>query len=173
MKSTMPYASLKEVLMKTGEAIPLLKFMEWELKKIYSRHLADTIPNLVSKFCFGCLKEKHEDKYHQLCLLDHEFQIRFCMYHALDKVNEIEVMEEYGEVVGIGGLEWVEIFDEKYRREDWMMTESWHNDVVGLVMQRWLCRSEGKGVSLTKDGNEGDSQLLSQVVADQIPSESA
>ena len=73
-------------------------------------------------------------------------------------------MEEYGGLVGIGGLEWIEIFDEKYRREEQHIC---NGHVVGLIMQRWSCRSEG--VPLTRDGNGGDSQLLSQVVADQIP----
>ena len=156
--------------MKTGEAIPLIQFMEWELTKIYSRHLADLIPNIVTELCYGCVKGKLEEKYHHLCLMDLQFQIQFCLYRALDKVKETDVMEEYGGLVGIGGLEWIEIFDEKYRREEWMMTPTWYGHVVGLIMQRWSCRSEGEGVPLTRDGNGGDSQLLSQVVADQIPS---
>lgn len=142
--------------MKTGEATPLIRFMERELKKIYSRHLAVAIPKVISKFCYGCVHGKREDKYHYLCRSDPKIQIRFGLYHALEEVNEFQVMEEYGDVVGIGGLEWVEIFDEEYRREEWIMSELWHEHVVGLIMQRWH--------------SEGDSQLLSQVVADQEPS---
>ena len=103
--------------------------------------------------------------------MDRTFQVRFCLYDALDKLDEVEIMEEYGNVVGLGGLEWIDIFDENYRRGEWMMTDEWTEHMIQMIVTQWTDHSYGEGVPLTNDQScpGGDSQLLSQVVADHIP----
>ena len=36
--------------------------------------------------------------------------VKFCLYYDLDYLNEAEFMEEYKNEVGLGGLEWLDIF---------------------------------------------------------------
>ena len=45
---------------------------------------------------------------HNLCNLHALDQIRFCLYFALNFIDEGNVMEQYGEEVGLAALEWVE-----------------------------------------------------------------
>ena len=66
---------------------------------------------------------------------------------------------------GYGGLvDWIELFDEKYRREEQHICNAHVTDHAKMVL------SFRRGRSFPDEGrNGGDSQLLSQVVADQNP----
>ena len=74
---------------------------------------------------------------HNLCTLDVRDQVRFCLYYALDFVNEAEIMEQYGEEMGISGLEWIDIFDHGYRCSQWMGSEEWFDDMTTRVVDKW------------------------------------
>ena len=74
---------------------------------------------------------------HNLCMLDVKDQVRFCLFYALDFVNEVEIMEQYGKDMGLGGLEWVDVFDHGYRRSQWMANEEWFDDMTARVVNKW------------------------------------
>ena len=64
-------------------------------------------------------------------------QVLFCLYYALDFVNEAEIMEQYGEEMGMGRLELIDIFDHGYRLSQWMGSEEWFNDMTTRVVDKW------------------------------------
>ena len=74
---------------------------------------------------------------HNLWTLEVRDQVRFCLYYALDFVNETEIMEQYGEEMGMGGLEWIDIFDHGYRCSQWMGSEEWFDDMTTRVVDKW------------------------------------
>ena len=45
-----------------------------------------------------------------LCIWGVKVQVKYCLYYALDYLNEAEFMEAYKNEVGSGGLEWPDIF---------------------------------------------------------------
>ena len=90
----------------------------------------------VKALCYGCVWGREERVMHNLCTLDVGDQGRFCLYYALDFVNEAEIMEQYGTEMGLGGLEWINIFDYGYRHSQWMSNEEWFNDMVSRVTDK-------------------------------------
>ena len=97
----------------------------------------------VKALCYGCVWGREERVMHNLCTLDVGDQVRFCLYYALDFVNEAEIMEQYGTEMGLGGLEWIDIFGYGYRHSQWMSNEEWFNDMVSRVTDKW------KGISVS------------------------
>ena len=55
---------------------------------------------------------------------------------TLNFIDEGSVMEQYGDEVGLAALEWVDIFDPEYRRNHWMCTEEWFNDMTCLMFEK-------------------------------------
>ena len=92
----------------------------------------------VKSLCYGCIHGKDSDSIsHNLCNLQALDRVRFCLYYALDFVNESGIMEQYGNEVGLAGLEWVDVFDPAYRRSTWLYSEEWSTDVTALVLDKW------------------------------------
>ena len=92
----------------------------------------------VKCLCYGCLHAKESGSVmHNLCSLHALDQVRFCIYFALNFIDESNVMEQYGNEVGLGALEWVDVFDSDYRRSTWMCSEEWFNDMVAIVFDKW------------------------------------
>ena len=75
--------------------------------------------------------------HHNLCTLDVNSQVRFCIYHALDYVNESRILEQYGDEMGMAALEWLDIFDSVYRHSQWMSDEEWFMDMTSRVEDKW------------------------------------
>ena len=91
----------------------------------------------VKALCYGCVWGREARVMHNLCTLSVNDQVRFCLYYALDFVNEAEILEQYGEEMGLGGLEWVDIFDHGYRHSQWMVNEEWLDDMTARVIDKW------------------------------------
>ena len=64
-------------------------------------------------------------------------QVRFCIYFALDFVDEAAIMEQYGNEVGLAALEWCDVFDPEYRRSSWIAEEEWFTDMTNLIVDKW------------------------------------
>ena len=64
-------------------------------------------------------------------------RVRFCIYFTLDFVAEAAIMEQYGNEVGLGALDWCDVFDQEYRRTSWIADEEWFADVTSLVVDKW------------------------------------
>ena len=116
----------------------MCQYLQQELKEIYSQHLADKMNEAVKALCYECVWGREERVMHNLCTLDVGNQVCFCLYYTLDFVNEAEIMEQYGAEMGLGGLEWVDIFDYGYRRSQWMSNEEWFNDMIPRVIEKWV-----------------------------------
>ena len=74
---------------------------------------------------------------HNLCNMHAWDRVRFCIYFTLDFVAEAEIMEQYGNEVGLAVLEWCDVFDQEYRRTSWIADEEWFTDVTSLVVDKW------------------------------------
>ena len=72
-----------------------------------------------------------------LCNMHALDQVRFCIYFALNFVDEAAIMEQYGNEVGLAALEWCDVFDSEYRRTTWIADEEWFTDVTSLVVDKW------------------------------------
>ena len=91
----------------------------------------------VQQWCYGCILGRESgSKWHNLCSLHTLDQIRFCIYYALDSIDDAAVMEQYGNEVGLAALEWADIFEPEYRRITWMSSEDWFNDMTSLVFEK-------------------------------------
>ena len=90
----------------------------------------------IKALCYGCVWVREERVMHNLCTLEVKDQICFCLYYALYFVNKAEIMEQYGKDTGLGGLEWVDIFDQGYRRSQWMANEGWFDDMTAQVIDK-------------------------------------
>ena len=75
---------------------------------------------------------------HNLCMLDVKDQVRFGLFYALDFIKEAEIMEQYGKDMGLGGLEWADVFDHGYIRSQWMPNEEWFDDMTARVVDKWV-----------------------------------
>ena len=84
----------------------LTLFLQKELKDIYSRHLAEKMNECVTCLCYGCVHAKDSRVMHNLCSMHALDQVRFCIYFALDFVDEAAIMEQYGNEVGLAAFEW-------------------------------------------------------------------
>ena len=85
---------------------------------------------------------REERVMYNMSTLDVGDQFRLYLYYALDFVNEAEIMEQYGEEMGMGmgGLEWIDIFDHGYRCSQWMGSEEWFDDMTTRVVDKWAPR---------------------------------
>ena len=84
---------------------------------------------------------------HNLCSMHALDRVRFCIYFALDFVDEAAIMEQYGNEVGLAAFEWCDVFDLEYRRSTWIADEEWFTDVTSLVVDKWT----SPGLSLSDD----------------------
>ena len=75
--------------------------------------------------------------YHNLCSLDVNSQVRFCIYHVVDYVNEANILQQYGDEMGMAALEWLDIFESDYRHSQWMSDEEWFTDMTSRVVDKW------------------------------------
>ena len=64
-------------------------------------------------------------------------RVRFCIYFALDFVDEVAIMEQYGNEVGLAAFEWCDVLDPEYRRSTWIGSEEWFAEVCSLVVDKW------------------------------------
>ena len=103
---------------------------------MYSQHLTAHMSEAIKALCYGCVWGREERVMHNLCTLDVRDQVRFCLYYALDFVNEAEIMEQYGREMGLGGLEWIDIFDHGYRHSQWMANEEWFECMSTRVIDK-------------------------------------
>ena len=71
-------------------------------------------------------------------------QVRFCIYFALDFVDEAAIMEQYGNEVGLAAFEWCNVLDPEYRRFTW---KEWFNDVTNLILEKWSSSASGNDES--------------------------
>ena len=71
-------------------------------------------------------------------------QVRFCIYFALDFVDEAAIMEQYGNEVGLAAFEWCDVLDPEYRRFTW---KEWFNDVTNLILEKWSSNASGNDES--------------------------
>ena len=117
----------------------LSHFLQKELKEIYSQHLAEKMSECVACLCYGCVHAKDSSLMHNLCNMHALDRVRFCIYFALDFVDEAAIMEQYGNEVGLAALEWCDVFDPEYRRTTWIADEEWFTDVTSLVVDKWTC----------------------------------
>ena len=115
----------------------LSHFLQKELKEIYSRHLAEKMSECVACLCYGCMHAKESRFMHNLCNMHALDQVRFCIYFALNFVDEAAIMEQYGNEVGLAALEWCDVFDPEYRRSSWIAEEEWFTDVTNLILDKW------------------------------------
>ena len=80
----------------------LYQCLQLGLKEIYSQHLA----GIMSDFLYyGCVCGKGSSLMHNLC----NKPINYCIYFALNFVDEAAIMEPYGNEVGLAALEWLNI----------------------------------------------------------------
>ena len=107
--------------------------MEGELKEIYSQHLVLIISDCIQQLCYGCIHKREEKAVNNLCGLVLKDQVHYCIYYAIDLLDEGRVMEQYGNEMGQAALEWVDIFDYTYRRSQWMMTDHWLSDMTDCL----------------------------------------
>ena len=70
---------------------------------------------------------------HNLCSLNEDVKIKFCLFYALDLVDDQKVMEEYNQIVGLTLLEWPEILDLTYKYKTWMRTARWIEFMVNKL----------------------------------------
>ena len=112
-------------------------FLQQVLKEIYSQHLAEKMTECVRCFCYGCMHAKDNKVMHNLCSLHVSDRVRFCIYFALDFVDEAAILEQYGNDVGLAAFEWLDIFDPDYRHSTWIGGEEWITDVTHLVLDKW------------------------------------
>ena len=87
--------------------------------------------------CYGCMRGKDNKVMHNLCSLHASDQVRFCVYFALDFVDEASILEQYGNEVGLAAFEWLDIFDPDYRHSTWIGGEEWFTTVTPLVLDKW------------------------------------
>ena len=125
----------------------LSHFLQKELKEIYSRHLAEKMSECVVCLCYGCMHAKESRFMHNLCNMHALDQVRFCIYFALNFVDEAAIMEQYGNEVGLAALEWCDVFDPEYRRFTWIAEEEWFNDVTNLILEKWSSSASGNDES--------------------------
>ena len=102
----------------------------------------------VACLCYGCVHAKDSKVMHNLCSMHALDRVRFCIYFALDFVDEAAIMEQYGNEVGLAAFEWCDVFDPDYRRSSWIADEEWFSDVCTLVLEKW----GSQGSSLCGDG---------------------
>ena len=112
-------------------------FLQKELKEIYSQHLAEKMNECVACLCYGCVHAKDSKVMHNLCNMHALEQVRFCIYFALDFVDEAAIMEQYGNEVGLAAFEWCDVLDLEYRRSTWIGGEEWFADVSSLIVDKW------------------------------------
>ena len=112
-------------------------FPQKELKEIYSQHLAEKMSECVACLCYGCVHAKDSKVMHNLCNMHALEQVRFCIYFALDFVDEAAIMEQYGNEVGLVAFEWCDVLDPEYRRSTWIGGEEWFADVSSLIVDKW------------------------------------
>ena len=113
-------------------------YLQQQLKEIYSQYLAGKMSECMKCFCYWCLHAKESGSVmHNLCSLHALDQVLFCIYFALNFVDEAAIMEQYGNEVGLAALEWVDIFDPEYRRSTWIAEEQWFTDVTTFVFDKW------------------------------------
>ena len=84
---------------------------------------------------------------HNLCSMHALDQVRFCIYFALDFVDEAAIMEQYGDEVGLAAFEWCDVLDPEYRRFTWIGGEKWFNDVTNLILEKWSSSAHGNDES--------------------------
>ena len=60
----------------------------------------------VTCLCYGCVHAKDSRVMHNLCSMHALDQVPFCIYFALDFVDEAAIMEQYGNEVGLAAFEW-------------------------------------------------------------------
>ena len=112
-------------------------FLQKALKDIYSQHLAAKMNECVACLCYGCVHAKDSKVMHNLCSMHALDWVCFCIYFALDFVDEAAIMEQYGNEVGLAAFEWCDVFDPDYRRSSWIADEEWFSDVCTLVLEKW------------------------------------
>ena len=122
----------------------LTLFLQKELKDIYSRHLAEKMNECVTCLCYGCVHAKDSRVMHNLCSMHALDQVCFCIYFALDFVDEAAIMEQYGNEVGLAAFEWCDVLDPEYRRFTW---KEWFNDVTNLILEKWSSSASGNDES--------------------------
>ena len=90
----------------------------------------------VQQWCYGCIQGRERGSCHNLCNLHVLDQIRFCLYVALDAIDDASVMEQYGDEVGLAALEWPDVLDANYRRSTWMSSEEWFADMTSSIFDK-------------------------------------
>ena len=78
------------------------------------------------------MKENNE-LLHNFCKMDETFKIQFSLFYAIDCVNDKDVMEEYCSTVGMAALEWPDILEDNYRRNEWMRSSQWIQEMTQLL----------------------------------------
>ena len=115
----------------------LNRFLQQLLKEIYSQHLVAKMSECVRCLCYGCMHGKDNKVMHNLCSLHASDQVRFCVYFALDFVDEASILEQYGNEVGLAAFAWLDIFDPDYRHSTLIGGEEWVTTVTPLVLDKW------------------------------------
>ena len=70
--------------------------------------------------------------------MDENVKIKFCLFYALDLVDDQKVKDEYGKAFGFATLEWLDILDSDFRHKTWMRTARWIEVVVNrLITNNW------------------------------------
>ena len=101
---------------------------------MYCRHLATHIPQTIHNLCYGCYMNEDNALLHNLCSLDENVKIKFCLFYALDLVDDQKVMDEYGKAFGLALLEWPDILDSDFRHKTWMRTARWIEIMVNRLI---------------------------------------
>ena len=98
----------------------------------------------VTCLCYGCVHAKDSRVMHNLCSMHVLDQVRFCIYFALDFVDEAAIMEQYGNEVGLAAFEWCDVLHPEYRCFTW---KEWFNDVTNLILEKWSSSASGNDES--------------------------
>ena len=114
----------------------LNRFLQQALKEIYSQHLAEKMTECVRCLCYGCMHAKDNKVMHNSCSLHASEQVHFCIYFALDFVEDAAILEQYGNKVGLAAFEWLDIFYPDNRHSTWRGGEEWITTVTPLTLDK-------------------------------------
>lgn len=127
-----------------------LNYIEDMLTLAYARCMAEEIPDLVKKKCYGCnlidiqtgeLYDHPSQQHHNVCLMmDLEQKVELCFNDALDKIDDTEELyltwfEELGKMDPPAGyMEYTKYCCQDWRRLNWM-TSTWRDEVTEIICQ--------------------------------------
>ena len=100
-----------------------MKLNQYLQSELYSQHLVGIISD--------CVCGKSSTLMHNMCTLQNLDQIHYCIYFALDFVDEVVITEQYGNEVGLAALEWLDIHTTDDPPKEWL------TNVMALILDKW------------------------------------